>query len=197
MDDIKDQTQIARLAGVESSQSFGVATASLTYTFGSVWFADAMNEARDTDYNARRREILFAVCAAESYLFEWVRDDVLKSRFREVTEYFPANRRRGVTGKWRELPKQLAVNGKIASAPNLGLQSWTDFVDLVKYRDGLIHARASRPLTVDTQQEELPFPTNDDLVKLSPGWPTRVVAQLIRELNLAAGLSVPQWVTDP
>src|SRR5688572_8466411 len=65
-----------------------------TYSFAPEWFADARHEARTgTDHHARRREIVFAVCCAESYLVEWVRDEVLRSEFRRINEFFPPNPR--------------------------------------------------------------------------------------------------------
>ena len=43
---------------------------SVTASFAQDWFIDALNEARNgIDYNAKRREILFSVCVAESYFF--------------------------------------------------------------------------------------------------------------------------------
>ena len=46
--------------------------------FAPDWLRDARSEAMLLeDIDSRRREIVFAVCFIESYLFEWVRDDVL------------------------------------------------------------------------------------------------------------------------
>ena len=43
-------------------------------SWASRWFADASREAHiGPDVDARRREIVFAVCFVESYLFEWTR----------------------------------------------------------------------------------------------------------------------------
>src|SRR5262245_31238247 len=41
--------------------------------FAIAWYADALKEARvgAGDHHERRREIVFAVCCAESYLWEW------------------------------------------------------------------------------------------------------------------------------
>jgi hypothetical protein len=52
----------------------GVPTVWVSDNFSEDWFSDALKEARSgTDFNARRREIIFAACFAESYLFEWTR----------------------------------------------------------------------------------------------------------------------------
>lgn len=58
----------------------------LSDNFAQDWFADALNEARtEQDHNSRRREIIFATCFAESYIFEWVRHVV---EIEEVNNYF-------------------------------------------------------------------------------------------------------------
>src|SRR5688572_8593570 len=62
----------------------------ITSSFAPAWFQDALREARmGTDHTARRSEIVFAVCFAESYLVEWVRDAVLKGRMEQLSTYFP------------------------------------------------------------------------------------------------------------
>jgi hypothetical protein len=61
-----------------TSSAHGIAAVWLTASFAREWFNDAVHEARTGgDIQAKRREIVFAVSFAESYLFEWVRDQVL------------------------------------------------------------------------------------------------------------------------
>ena len=63
-------------------------------SFAKAWFKDALNEVRHgIDINSRRREIIFAVAFAESYLVEWVRDDILKKDFGKFNLYFPINKK--------------------------------------------------------------------------------------------------------
>ena len=57
--------------------TLGTSTIWQAYSWARDWFDDAFNETRVSDHRSRRREILFSVCFAESYLFEWVRDEVL------------------------------------------------------------------------------------------------------------------------
>src|SRR4051812_27749577 len=65
--------------------------------FAPSWFADALHEARtggDGDIHARRREILFAVCCAESYLYEWTYALLYAAGLeahREIEIYFPSD----------------------------------------------------------------------------------------------------------
>ena len=60
-------SQIIRPASIASSWAVGTPTIWLNYSFAPEWFNDALTEARTgKDHHARRREILFAVCCAES-----------------------------------------------------------------------------------------------------------------------------------
>ena len=72
------------------------ATVWITETFAPDWFADAIHESHLEGPGARRREIIFGVCCAESYLLEWVRDEVLNREFGKLKSYFPPDDRKGV-----------------------------------------------------------------------------------------------------
>jgi hypothetical protein len=175
-------------------ESFGNARPWLAGCFAASWFKDAVSEAsRSSDSGARRREILFAVTAAESFLVEWVRDDVLR-RFQDLDTYLPPGERRPITLKWKEIPKHLEAAGLIKSSPKLNGSTWADFRVLVEYRNGLVHARASRPAMAGLNQEQLPVPTMSQLETLAPGWAVRVVTKLIVDLCSAAGTAAPTWV---
>jgi len=61
------------------------------------WFADALRETKTGgDAHARRREIVFAVCFAETYLFEWVRDEVVRGDVQKLNKYFKPGKHRGL-----------------------------------------------------------------------------------------------------
>jgi hypothetical protein len=170
----------------------------LSYSFAPEWFSDALTEARTgKDHHARRREIIFAVCCAESYLVEWIRDEVLKRDFNRLNQFFPPGERRGVAEKWKEVPKALLQAGLISAVPNLERPYWQDWLDLVDLRNGLIHARASRPETDSQPTGEKPVPSKGDLDKLVPGWAVKVVVTLVRELHVAVSTSAPTWLVDP
>ena len=47
------------------------------FRFAPDWFEDTRQEAGVSGTPARRREIVFAVCFIESYLYEWVLNEVL------------------------------------------------------------------------------------------------------------------------
>lgn len=184
------------LTGVAANVEIGSLTPWTSYNFASDWYADAKSEANNSNHHARRREILFSVACAESYLLEWVRDQILKHDYPSLDRYFPPGNNRPIAEKWKEVPKQLKGHGLIHSVPNLGGGSaWGDFLRLIEFRNGLLHARASRPETPGLSASSLPVPSMDQLRSLSPGWACGVVRRLIQELNTAAGTNLPDWIT--
>ena len=105
---VQPGSRVVAMTGLAMSATLGTLTARLSKSFAPDWFADAVVEGtRGGDRGARRREILFAVAAAESYLLEWVRDDVLKCDFGRLDRYFIPGNRASIADKWRDIPKQL------------------------------------------------------------------------------------------
>jgi hypothetical protein len=168
------------------------------YSFAPEWFADAITEARSGPGHAhRRREILHAVCFVESYLFEWVRDDILQREFGGLDKYFPADDRRGIRERWKEVLKSLLDDHLLPTLPSFTDPGWVDFITLVTYRDGLVHVKASRPDTATLAEEQRPVPDLSTLDRLMPGWPVRTVVALVRNLHVAAGAAPPAWLVEP
>ena len=168
-----------------------------SYSFAPEWYADAIAEAdKDEDHNSVRREIIFAVCCAESYLFEWVRDEVLHLKFDDLPTYFPYKDRRGIRDRWKEVIHQLHKNGFVPEVPDFNTSYWTEFIDLIDFRDGLVHGKSSRPDTGSLAKNEKPLPSKSDLDKLDSGWATRVITNLIKMLHLAAGTDHPKWLIN-
>jgi hypothetical protein len=161
-------------------------------SWASGWYADALREARaGLDVDVRRREIVFAVCCVESYLFEWARALVGP---RVVNEYFPPGRRLGIREKWKLVLEQLATSNKIRATPSFGGSDWAEFTKLVAYRDGLIHASASRP-TSDADADAMPpVPAVEVLQQMRAGWPINVVCDLVENLHRTIGTSTPRWL---
>lgn len=184
----------------EAAASVGIPTVWRSDNFAQDWFADALHEARTgKDYNARRREIIFAACFAESYIFEWVRRKV---QIGKLNDYFPASPRfpcdpryrRPLKDKWKEIPKELYEAGKIPLDPNLDLSR---LGTLLRYRHGLVHAAASRPATDSQPEKTKPFPTKEVLNGLKPGWALRIVVDLVKALHQAVGDPLPDYVEEP
>lgn len=190
--------QVIQPVGIPSQEAVGTPTAWLTYSFAPEWFSEALHEARSGSGPAsRRREIVFAVCAAEAYLLEWVRDDVLSRDFDALNIYFPANRRLGIVDRWKEVTKRLNADGKIKANPTWGGREWQDFVELVDYRNGLVHAKSSRPETTGLATGEMPFPTVAQLSSRPPGWATKTLLTLIEHVHCAVGTDAPAWLQAP
>jgi len=167
-------------------------------TFAPGWYSDAVREAAVSGADARRREILFAVCFVESYLLEWVRDEALHRDYKALDKYLPSDDRQGISERWKTVTKRLREDGLIPGHPDYGRASqWRDFIRLIRFRDGLVHGRTGRPQTTDTPDEALPSPTADDLTTMPSGWPTRTVVSLVRALHFCVGSSPPAWLVDP
>jgi hypothetical protein len=193
--DPTDKSQVVSLVGVSASTAVGTLTPWLSYCFAPEWFDDAVREAQiGLEHHSRRREIVFALCAAESYLLEWVRDEVLNRDFQKLNRYFPPGKWRSVSEKWKEIPKQLFDDGLIANLPNFNDPYWEKWLELIEYRNGLIHARSSRPETASIAEKEKPIPSKTTLDNLQAGWALRIVVELIKQLHKAAGTSPPSWL---
>jgi hypothetical protein len=153
------------------------------YSFAPEWFNDALQESRLTGHAARRREILFSVCCAESYIFEWVRDEVLQRDPNLLSKYFKPGVKRGVKEKFRDVPKDLKRDGYIVGTLDCSTATWNKFRTLVDYRDGLVHARASRPYSAKLTGDEKPLPTKQNLDSYPPGEAVETVRRLIQKLH--------------
>jgi hypothetical protein len=165
--------------------------------FAEDWYHDALGEARSgSDHNARRREVIFAVSFAESFIFEWARR---KLQIEEVNEYFPSKRRfkndsryrRSLVEKWRMIPTELYEAGKLTVCPALDLSA---LEQLLRYRHGLIHAASSRPSTQNQSPESKPFPRKKDLNDLAPGWAVNIVFNLVSQLCEQLNESKPPYL---
>lgn len=199
-DDSRGEARVISVAGHAISCSFalGTPTVWLSYSFAKDWFTDAVNEARTgTDHHSRRREIIFAVCFAEAYLIEWVRDDVINRDFARLNDFFSPGETLGPSEKWKRVVKSLLDDGLITGMPDFGRSFFDEFSKLVKMRNGLVHARSSRPETEGQPFDEKPYPSKGALDKLPAGWAVRVVMNMVKELHAATGTPLPEWVAAP
>ena len=194
MIDSKKATQTIASAGGVSPPELTSPTVWMTHSFAPLWYEDARREASDSARSARRREILFAVSTAESFLFEWVRDVVLKRNFVRLNEFFPENQHQGISEKWKAVTKLFFTEKLIPQCPDFGGSTWMDFIKLIEFRNGLVHARASRPSTFGLSAKLQPLPSVEALDALKPGEATEIVSVLIHELAVAAGHQAPGWL---
>ena len=72
--------------------------------------------------------------------------------------------------------------------------AWSsDLRRLFRYRNWLVHGRASRVYGGNTKAKGA-RPTPDELRKLKPGWATRTALRFALELARAAGIEAPEVV---
>jgi len=78
--------------------------------------------------------------------------------------------------------------------PDFGGPHGEEWKRLLPYRNGLVHAKASRPAT-DTDRNAI----HDKKVldELETGWATRVVVERVRRLHSATKTDPPSWIVDP
>lgn len=172
----------------------------LADSFSEDWYKDALHEVQTgKDHNSIRREIIFATCFAESYIFEWAMQNL---KIEEINDYFPGEPRsqndpryrRNLQEKWKQIPIELYKAGKINVKPKLDLSG---LGTLLEYRHGLVHASASRPASSSQTKKTKPFPTKDMLKKLETGWAVKIVAKLVINLHQSIDTSIPSYVVIP
>jgi hypothetical protein len=184
---------------------------SATSRFDEAWFADAQREAVEGplgDFHARRREIVFSVICAESYIVEWAVDQLMESG-RGVARslgqthdllppYFPRNR--SLFDQWQEVPQELVRDGYLEPfAVVEPMPPFADFRRLIEMRHDVTHANVSR-LELHTGSEETSRvlrTTTTQLAQLAPRWATRIVAERIQELHRLVGTPPPPWAQVP
>jgi len=117
-----------------------------------------------------RREIIFAVAFAESYLFEWLRDDIFKGNYNKLLTYcnfYLFRKIHSPKEKWKEIPKKLYKDGLIPNIPKIEniKQEWDEFDKVIKYRNGLSHGASSIPQNLSQPTEESTVPPLGELHK--------------------------------
>ncbi|MDL1985909.1 MAG: hypothetical protein LWX54_17340, partial [Deltaproteobacteria bacterium] len=140
----------------------------ISQSFAHEWFKDALHETQNAcGYNSTRREIIFAVAFAESYLFEWLRDDIFKENYNKLSTYYHLFYNQSPIKKWKEIPKKLHIDGLIPSIPKIEniKQEWDEFDKVVKYRNGLSHGASSIPKNLSLLSEVGPTPPLGELHK--------------------------------
>ena len=164
--------------------------------FAGDWYQDAAREAQGLDgRHSKRREIVFAASFLESYIFEWVR----QHWFERINDLFPpASRfkndplyRAGLKEKWSLVPSELHKLSLIAETPSLDL---SDLGTLVVLRNGLLHARASRPATAGQVDAERPRPALTELEAIEHGWALGVARRLVTKLHAELGTAPPSYL---
>jgi hypothetical protein len=119
---------------------------------------------------------------------------VLKRDFGSLFRYFPVEKKRGVIQKFKEIPKDLATSGLVQAALDCGGVEFQAFQQLVAFREGLVHASASRPETSGLSKDERPVPSKAALDALPVGWAVAVVRTLLQKLHADTATAPPAWL---
>jgi hypothetical protein len=173
---------------------------SLTTQLAQDWLNDARAEAthrRSPDnWHYRRREVLFAVCFLEAYLFEWALS-LFQREGNRVLKYFPAGDKRGVADKWGVIPAQLHRDGFLANQLRIRSGSHNaNWKRLLAIRNGLTHGTSSWPeVRGGKVAHPAPTPKLGDVGALRPGWAVNVATYRVKALHAAAGTTPPAWIT--
>lgn len=105
-----------------ATASAGSPTVWTAENLAPAWFRDALNEARSGgDWQSIRREIVFAACFGESYIFEWTRRNV---SIEQMVIYFPPDRHWNLVKKWKEIPKPFTQPARLQPYPTLISETW-------------------------------------------------------------------------
>jgi hypothetical protein len=84
-----------------------------TYSFAEAWYRDTVGESKQDGADHRRKEIVFAVCFVESYLFELVRDRIFVGELQATLRIFPVtDRRTGIKKRCKNVFNQLCQEKK-------------------------------------------------------------------------------------
>lgn len=184
MADIKIHHLIADSA--ESYSEVSTPILSTATNYAGDWYADARGEVSDSaNKNNKRREIVFSVFFLESYLYEWVRSqrpDFLTSFFDNNAKTLDGKHSlRGLKYKWQYIPSAIARELKLATDFELDLH---ELESLIKFRDGFVHAKASRIYNDNTEEKNLPVPSQEELENtIQSGWAVTTAKNLVISLH--------------
>lgn len=190
-----DQTIAAH--SIVSAEKIGSVQFWHTASFKYQWLRDTLLESEIDGLDHRRKEVIFAVCFLETFLYEWVREDILKNDYRELATFFPPDRKKGIFSKCKIVFNDLQKAGKVRQGPDWGAAPWQNFTKLVDLRDALIHAAVSRPLQDTDGLVPEKIHEISSFLKLKPGWALSVVVTLATEFYKAAPIDVPSWLLNP
>lgn len=171
-------------------------------SYAEEWWEDACRNVpgrRDESGATRdaiRRQIVFAVCALESWFFEWVRDELVDDTGQSSVLFSQAPP--PIADRIKFVLDKLHGRGKLVEEPEFGAsEAWDDLHDLLSHRNGLVHALASWPRgTVPADADEA-RPTPQELSGLAPARPLEVVRGVADFLTSFADDEPPEWMEVP
>jgi hypothetical protein len=193
---MKPHSVVANVASLGLITRFGTPTAWLSETLAGYWVCEARAAISDSSVSGRRKEILFSVAAAESYLIEWVRDEVFRGNVQASAVFFGARQRKqGICERWKDFLKELVASNQVPASPNFGTSNaWLAFGTIVATRNALVHGNYSRPRKT-VKLNERPEPLSpEELLNKPPGWAVAAVVRIVKELCDSTRTRAPAWL---
>ena len=194
MADIK--THHLKADSAESYSEAGTPILSTATNYAADWYADARGEVSDSaNKQNKRREIVFSVFFLESYLYEWVRNqrsDFLAKLFDKGAKTLDGKHSlQGLKFKWQYIPSAIAHELMLATDFELDLN---ELERLIKFRDGFVHAKASRFYNDNTEEIILPVPSQEKLANTSQsGWAVTTAKNLVISLHQKTDSDPPKY----
>jgi len=166
-------------------------TVAISSNLAKHWFDDVKRESIKADVGARRREILFTYCFLEAYIVEWAY--VTLGSHNAFDEQYDRNVfLPSLKNKWIEMPKLVCARKSTEKEIQIDVSS----LDRLKYfRDGLVHAKASRWFVSEPGKEPVkPEPSQDELGALEPGWAKELARQMVIQLHEQFETEPPSYI---
>ena len=182
---------------VEIYSEVSAPTLSVAANYAEDWYADALAEVNDSENKKnKRREIVFAVCFLESYIYEWVRNygtNYLAKYFTDTAKNFDGEfYTNGLKNKWKYIPPEIA--NELGEAKDIKLDL-SGLGRLIKLRNGFIHAKASKLYNSSTKKKDQPVPTQEELDNnINSGWAVSVAENLVISLHEKMNSDAPIYL---
>lgn len=102
-----------------------------------------------------------------------------------------------VEQRWRRVPLRLHTAGLIDSEAEPHL-CWDQMRELIAFRNGLVHGKASLPSGLKDRGDRSPppEPTVEQLRRRGQGWALDSVLEVVGQLHKQTGTPVPTYVED-
>ena len=181
---------------IEAYSEVSTPTLSVAANYSEDWYTDACAEVSNSaNSNNKRREIVFAACFLESYIYEWVRNYGANY----IIKYFSTTAKnadgkcytRKLKNKWKYIPPEMAKELGVAKDVKLDLSG---LGTLIVLRNGFVHAATSKLYNAFTVKEAQPVPSQEQLGLIKSGWAASVAENLIISLHEQIDSNAPGYL---
>lgn len=201
-DIVMSHDDTVHLGGTSSGKSQDEAAVLVYGDHAKTWWRDARKEVpaasagNDEIQKAIRLQIVFAVCALETWFVEWVRDDILGSA-KSAAVLFGGVEHQSVDERIKNVAAELHEAEHLQNDPDFTSPDWQDLPGLVDHRNGLVHGVASLPRGSLPLEAEEGFPTPGQLQRWAPVGPLKTVRRAVKLVTSFADSHPPEWMDIP